>query len=66
MASDDVPALTVGKAVYGNSHQKLIAQFYDVLATGEGEYIHPQDALPVTRLIDAVRERSETGTTVRF
>jgi predicted dehydrogenase len=66
LASDDVPASTVGKAVYGNSHQKLIAQFYDVLATGEGEYIHPQDALPVTRFIDAVRESSETGKTIRF
>jgi predicted dehydrogenase len=56
----------VGKAVYGNSHQKLIARFYNVLETGEGEYIHPSDALMVTRFIDAVRESSETGKTIRF
>ncbi|GHV54195.1 oxidoreductase [Spirochaetia bacterium] len=66
LARDDVPALAVGKAVYGNSHQKLIAQFYQVLQTGSGDYIRPQDALMVTRFIDAVRESSETGKTIRF
>jgi predicted dehydrogenase len=66
LVRDDVPTVKVGKAVYGNSHQKLIARFYQVLQTGRGEYIRPQDALPVTRFIDAVRESSETGKTIRF
>ncbi|MDR1901147.1 MAG: Gfo/Idh/MocA family oxidoreductase [Treponema sp.] len=57
---------SAGKSVYGNSHQKLIAQFYHVLETGQGEYIHPQDALPVTWLIDAIRQSSESGKTVVF
>ncbi|GHV70030.1 oxidoreductase [Spirochaetia bacterium] len=55
-----------GKAVYGNSHEKLIARFYQVLETGSGEYIHPADALPVTWLIEAIRESGLSGKTVRF
>ncbi|GHT95218.1 oxidoreductase [Spirochaetia bacterium] len=64
LASDDTPG--VGKAVYGNSHQKLIARFYRVLETGSGEYIHPGDALAVTRLIDTIRESSDTGKSIQF
>jgi predicted dehydrogenase len=55
-----------GKNVYGKSHEKLISRFYKVLETGQGEYIHPQDALPVTWLIDAIRESGESGKTVVF
>jgi predicted dehydrogenase len=64
LARDDSPA--AGKNVYGNSHQKLIGQFYRAIETGRDEYIHPQDALPVTRLIDAIRQSSESGTAVVF
>jgi predicted dehydrogenase len=55
-----------GKTVYGNSHEKLIAQFYQVLESGEGDYIHPSDALPVTWLIGAIRESALAGKTVAF
>jgi predicted dehydrogenase len=55
-----------GKAVYGNSHEKLISQFYRVLESGEGDYIHPSDALPVTWLIEAIRESSLTGKAVAY
>jgi predicted dehydrogenase len=61
LARDDQPAVAAGKPCYGNSHQKLIAEFYQVLETGSGEYIHPADALEVTRFIDAVRQSGETG-----
>jgi predicted dehydrogenase len=62
LAEDVNPS--VGKTVYGNCHEKLIARFYGVLEGVEGEYIHPRDALPVTRLIDLIRASSETGKTV--
>jgi predicted dehydrogenase len=65
LAQDINPS--VGKTVYGNCHEKLIARFYSVLEGGaadNGAYIHPHDALPVTRLIDTIRESSETGKTV--
>ncbi|MDR1444104.1 MAG: Gfo/Idh/MocA family oxidoreductase [Treponema sp.] len=53
-----------GKAVYGNSHVKLIGRFYQVLETGEGWYIRPEEGLPSLAMIDAVRESSRTGATV--
>jgi predicted dehydrogenase len=59
LAQDDAPA--VGKRVYGNSHGKLIAEFYEVLETGAGAYITPRDALASLRIIDAVRESSRKG-----
>jgi predicted dehydrogenase len=62
LAQDINPS--VGKTVYGNCHEKLIARFYQTLETGDGEYIHPQDALPVTWLIEAIRQSSETGQAV--
>ncbi|MDR2096304.1 MAG: Gfo/Idh/MocA family oxidoreductase [Treponema sp.] len=64
LARDRPPS--TGKNVYGDSHQKLIAQFYRAVETGRGEYIHPEDALPVTWLIDAIRRSSESGTTIAF
>jgi predicted dehydrogenase len=59
LAQDINPS--VGKTVYGNCHEKLIARFYSILEGGDGAYIHPHDAIPVTRLIDTIRESSETG-----
>ncbi|WP_043922757.1 Gfo/Idh/MocA family protein [Leadbettera azotonutricia] len=55
-----------GKAVYGNSHVKLIDTFYKVLENGSGWYIHPEEGLPSLRIIDAIRESSRTGKTVNF
>jgi predicted dehydrogenase len=59
-------AAFAGKAVYGNSHIKLIDQFYTVLDTGQGWYIHPEEGLPSLKMIDAIRESSRTGKTVYF
>jgi predicted dehydrogenase len=64
LAADGTPGL--GKAVYGNSHEKLIAAFYRVLETGAGDYIPPAEALPVTWLIQAIRESGLSGKTARF
>jgi predicted dehydrogenase len=55
-----------GKQVYGNSHVTLIEKFYQELESGGGGYIHPEEGLPSLRIIDAVRESSQTGKTVRF
>jgi predicted dehydrogenase len=55
-----------GKAVYGNSHVKLIDQFYTVLEGGEGRYIHPEEGMPSLKMIDAIRESGRTGRTVYF
>jgi predicted dehydrogenase len=54
-----------GKAVYGNSHVKLIDTFYRALESGGGWYIHPEEGLPSLKIIDAVRESAGTGKTVR-
>ncbi|MDR3302898.1 MAG: hypothetical protein LBS86_00625 [Treponema sp.] len=62
LAQDINPS--VGKSVYGNCHEKLIASFYRVLESGDGAYISPDDALPVTRLIDTIRESSLCNKTV--
>jgi predicted dehydrogenase len=56
----------VGKQVYGNSHAKLISQFYAVLAEGGGCYIHPEEGLASLKLIEAIRESSCTGKTIYF
>jgi predicted dehydrogenase len=53
-----------GKAVYGNSHVKLIDRFYRVLETGGGPYIHPGEGVPSLTIIDAIRESNRTGKTV--
>ncbi|MDR0554080.1 MAG: Gfo/Idh/MocA family oxidoreductase [Treponema sp.] len=55
-----------GKKVYGNSHGKLIDQFYRALETGEGSWIHPEEGMPSLRIIDAIRKSSSTGETVEF
>jgi predicted dehydrogenase len=55
-----------GKAVYGNSHIKLIEKFYRVLETGEGRYIHPEEGLPSLKIIDAIQESSRSGKTFTF
>jgi predicted dehydrogenase len=55
-----------GKQVYGNSHVKLVGQFYQVLETGGGFYIHPEEGLPSLKMIDAIRESSRTGKPVYF
>jgi predicted dehydrogenase len=62
LAHDIHPSL--GKTVYGSSHEKLIARFYRALETGAGDYIHPQDALPVTWLIEAIRKSSDANQAV--
>ncbi|MDR2176735.1 MAG: Gfo/Idh/MocA family oxidoreductase [Treponema sp.] len=54
-----------GKAVYGNSHVKLIDMFYRAVETGGGWYIHPVEGLPSLKIIDAIRESAKTGKTVR-
>jgi predicted dehydrogenase len=64
LAADDVEY--AGKAVYGNSHVKLIDTFYRAVEAGGGWYIHPTEGLPSIRIIDAIRESAETGTTIRF
>jgi predicted dehydrogenase len=53
-----------GKAVYGNSHVKLIDRFYQVLEAGGGWYIHPGEGLPSLMIIDAIRESARTGETI--
>jgi predicted dehydrogenase len=55
-----------GKAVYGNSHIKLIERFYRFLETGEGGYIPPEEGLPSLKIIDAIQESGRTGETVIF
>jgi predicted dehydrogenase len=64
LAADD--AEFASKAVYGNSHVKLIDTFYRVLETGGGWYIRPAEGLPSIKIIDAIRESSRTGKTVRI
>jgi predicted dehydrogenase len=63
LAADD--AEFSGKAVYGNSHVKLIDAFYRALEAGGGWYIHPEEGLPSIKIIDAIRESAGTGKTVR-
>jgi predicted dehydrogenase len=55
-----------GKQVYGSSHVKLIARFYDALETGGDLYIHPEEGMPSLRMIDAIWESARTGKTVYF
>jgi predicted dehydrogenase len=55
-----------GKAVYGNSHVKLIDTFYRALETGGSSYIHPEEGLPSLKIIDAIRKSGRTGKTVRL
>jgi predicted dehydrogenase len=55
-----------GKQVYGISHVKLIDQFYNVLETGEGWYIHPEEGMASLKMIDSIRESSRTGKTIFF
>ncbi|MDR0670556.1 MAG: Gfo/Idh/MocA family oxidoreductase [Treponema sp.] len=62
LAADD--AEFAGKAVYGNSHIKLIDLFYRAVESGGGWYIHPEEGLPSIRIIDAIRESARTGKTV--
>jgi predicted dehydrogenase len=62
LASDS--SAFAGKQVYGNSHVKLIHIFYQVLEKGGGWYIHPEEGLPSMKMIDAIRESSNTGKTV--
>jgi predicted dehydrogenase len=62
LASDS--SAFAGKQVYGNSHVKLISTFYQVLEKGGGWYIHPEEGLPSMKMIDAIRESSNTGKTV--
>ncbi|MDR0731544.1 MAG: Gfo/Idh/MocA family oxidoreductase [Treponema sp.] len=64
LAADD--AEFTGKAVYGNSHVKLIDLFYRAVEAGGGWYIHPEEGLPSIRIIDAIRESAGTGKTVRL
>jgi predicted dehydrogenase len=64
LASDSVSF--VGKSVYGNSHGKLIGKFYQAIEAGGGWYIHPQEGVPSLLMIDAIRESSRTGKTIRF
>jgi predicted dehydrogenase len=59
-------AAFAGKAVYGNSHVRLIDAFYRVLETGGGWYIRPAEGVPSLKIIDAIRQSSETGKTVRL
>lgn len=49
------------KFYYGNSHQKLIHQFYRALET-DGDYIHVKDSLMSLKLIDAIQNASRFGT----
>jgi predicted dehydrogenase len=64
LAADE--AEFAGKAVYGNSHVKLIDIFYRALEAGGGWYIHPAEGLPSLQIIDAIRESARTGNTVRI
>jgi predicted dehydrogenase len=64
LAEDAAPS--TGKAYYGSSHSKIIAEFYRVLETGMGTYVTPQEALVSMRMIDAVRESSRSGKNVVF
>jgi predicted dehydrogenase len=64
VAADD--AEFSGKAVYGNSHAKLIGAFYRAVEAGGGWYIHPAEGLPSLKIIDAIRESARTGKTVRI
>ena len=57
---------SLGKAVYGSSHEKLIEIFYNAVKNNKTDYIHPSCALQVTRFIDAVVESNKTGKTVQF
>jgi predicted dehydrogenase len=52
--NDAIPVQASGKAVYGMGHLPLIARFYAALENNTADYIHPRDALPVMRVIDAI------------
>lgn len=53
-----------GKKCYGNSHSMLIHHFYQALEQGRGWYIPPGEGVTVMRMIDAIRESSDTGKTI--
>jgi predicted dehydrogenase len=55
-----------GKAVYGNSHVKLIHRFYGEIESGGSDYIHPEEGVPSMLMIDAIRESSESGRALLF
>ena len=55
-----------GKEVYGSGHIKLIDKFYQALEGEDADYIHLIEGIPSLRMIDAIRESSETGKTVFF
>ncbi len=42
----------IGKAYWGNSHTRLIADFYARLVRGEAPFILPEDGLETTRLME--------------
>lgn len=64
LAEDDTAR--AGKAVYGNSHQKLIDRFYRVLESGGGDYIPAAQGVVSVAMIEAIRQSAMTGQTIRL
>ena len=64
LAEDSLSFL--GKQVYGSSHTVLIDRFYQALEGKDVPYIHPVEGMTSLRMIDAIRDSSETGETVFF
>lgn len=55
-----------GKFYYGNSHGKLISQFYRALEEDSGDYIHAADAFMSMRLIEAIQNSGRFGTEINI
>ena len=56
--------LSGSKHYYGASHGKLINKYYDCLMNNTKDYVHIKDAVPSIKMIDSIRESSESRKTI--
>ena len=56
--------LSGSKHYYGASHGKLINKYYDCLLSNSKDYVHIKDAIPSIKMIDSIRESSESRKTI--
>ena len=52
------------KHYYGASHGKLINKYYDCLMNNTKDYVHIKDAIPSIKMIDSIRQSSESRKTI--
>ena len=56
--------LSGAKHYYGASHGKLINKYYDCLINNSKDYVHIKDAIPSIKMIDSIRQSSESRKTI--